>query len=141
MGKKRHALGPSSRPVQVGEQIRQAIQQALLEGAIKDARLVDGPMITVTEVRMAPDLRFGRVLVSVFPDDDESVVAGVFSALEQKKGRLKREIASRLRLRFTPDLRFEPDGSIAYGAKIEALLRELRVSEGDEEGAAEDEPS
>ena len=129
MARKRHALGPSSRPVQVGEQVRQVIQQALLEGAVKDDRLVDGPMITVTEVRMTSDLRFGRVLVSVFPDDDKALVERVFVALVQNRGRLKREIASRLKLRFTPDLRFEPDGSIAYGAKIEAILRELRDEE------------
>lgn len=126
MGGKRHALGASSRPVQVGEQVRQAIQQALLEGAVKDDRLVDGPLITVTEVRMTPDLRLGRVLVSVFPDEDRALVEGVFTALFRQKARLKREIARRLKLRFTPDLRFEPDGSIAYGARIEAILRELK---------------
>ena len=126
MSRKRHTSGPSSRPAQVGEQVRQAIQHALLEGAVKDDRLVDGPLITVTEVRMTPDLRLGRVLVSVFPDDDPALVEGVFTALVRHKSRLKGEIARRLRLRFTPELRFEPDGSIAYGAKIEAILRELR---------------
>ena len=122
-------MGPSSRPVQVGEQVRQAIQHALLEGSVKDDRLVDGPLVTITEVRMTPDLRLGRVLVSVFPDDDSGLVEGVFAALLRQKGRLKHEIARRLKLRFTPELRFEPDGSIAYGAKIEAILRALREAD------------
>ena len=118
--------GPSARPVQVGEQIRQCLSEMLLEGSIKDHRLAAASMVTVTEVRMTSDLRLGRVLVSVFPDE-EAVVLEVFAGLASATGQIKREIGKRLRLRFTPELRFLVDDSMAYGARIEAVLREIEA--------------
>ena len=128
MGKR--ARGPSSRPVQVGEQIRQCLSEMLMEGAVKDQRLTEAPMVTITEVRMTNDLRLGRVLVSVFPDDEDTV-ASVFAGLGAQRFAIKKEISRRLRLRFTPELRFLVDDSMAYGAKIEALLREINAEAGD----------
>lgn len=122
----RRSGGPSSRPVQVGEQLRQCLSEMLLEGAIKDRRIASAGMVTITEVRMTPDLRLGRVLVSVFPDDEAQVLE-VFEGLASAKGEIKREIGRRLRLRYTPDLRFLVDDSMAYGAKIEALLRDIEA--------------
>ena len=123
----RRSGGGRARPIQVGEQIRQCISELLLEGAIKDERVTRAAMVTVTEVRMTPDLKLGRVLVSVFPDDQEQAVLDVFAGLEAKKHEIKRQIAQRLRLRYTPELRFLVDDSMAYGAKIEALLKEIRA--------------
>lgn len=122
-GRKRQS-GPSSRPTQVGEQIRQFLSQQLLEGAFKDPRLQAASMVTVTEVRMSPDLRLAQALVSVYPEDEE-VVAEVFQGLVSATNEVKRAIGRSLRLRHTPELRFRLDDSIVYGAKIEALLREI----------------
>lgn len=131
-----------ARPVQVGEQIRQCLGEMLLEGAVKDTTFVaaaaEASIVTVTEVRMTNDLRLARVLVSVFPDD-EAVVLKVFEGLGSAKGEIKRELGQRLRLRFTPELRFLVDDSMAYGAKIEALLKEIEAErEGDEPERAPD---
>ncbi len=137
MAGRRHNRGPSSRPTQVGEQIRQYLSQQLLEGAYKDPRLQAANMVTVTEVRMSPDLRVADALVSVYPED-EKVVTEVFAGLVSATNEVKRSIGRALRLRYTPDLRWRLDESIAYGAKIEALLKEIQVSEGaptDGEGA------
>ncbi|MEM7676091.1 MAG: 30S ribosome-binding factor RbfA [Myxococcota bacterium] len=122
-GRKRQS-GPSSRPTQVGEQIRQFLSQLFLEGAFRDPRLERASMITVTEVRMSPVLRSAMVLVSVYPED-EGVVTEVFAGLVSAANEVKRAIGQNLRLRFTPDVRFRLDDSIAYGAKIEALLKEV----------------
>ena len=126
-GRKRHS-GPSSRPVQVGEQIRQFISQQLLEGAIKDPRVKTADMVTVTEVRMSPDLRQAQALVSIYPED-EAVVAEVFAGLTSATNEVKRAIGRTLKLRHTPELKFRLDDSIAYGAKIEALLKEVLPAE------------
>ena len=126
----KRARGPSSRPVQVGEQVRQCLSEMLQQGAVKDTRLTEAPLVTVTEVRMTNDLRLGRVLVSVFPDD-EATVTPVFEALGAQRFFIKKEISRRLRLRYTPELRFVVDDSMAYGAKIEALLREINGDEAD----------
>ena len=122
-GRKRHT-GPSSRPVQVGEQIRQFMSQMLLEGAIKDPRLAAANMVTVTEVRMSPDLRSASALVSIYPEEEE-VVAEVFAGLVSATNEVRRMMGRTLRLKHTPELRFILDDSIAYGAKIEALLKEV----------------
>lgn len=110
--------------MRVGEQIRQCLSEVLLEGGLKDPRLSQDTMITVTEVRMAPDLRSGRVLVSVFPEDS-ALEETVFSGLESAKAHLKAEIATRLRLRFTPELRFDVDHGLREGAKISRLLEDI----------------
>lgn len=121
---RRSSKAPSPRQVRVGEQIRQCLSEVLLEGGLKDPRLSPDTMITVTEVRMAPDLRSGRVLVSVFPEDS-ALEEAVFSGLESAKAHLKAEIATRLRLRFTPDLRFDVDHGLREGAKISRLLEDI----------------
>ena len=128
MPKRTRHTGPSSRPTQVGEQIRQFLSQQLLEGAIHDPRLKAANLVTVTEVRMSPDLRSAQALVSIYPED-EDIIAEVFSGLVSATNEIKRSIGRTLRLRFTPDLRFRLDDSIAYGAKIEALLKEIQASE------------
>ncbi len=134
MGRKKTS-GPSTRPVRIGEQIRQALSEMLLDGSLKDTRLSrPGEMITVTEVRMTPDLKLGRVLVSVFPDHDAERVQEIFHTLADRRNQAKREISRRLKLRFTPSLRFLPDESMAYGAHIESILREVL---GDEYGEAD----
>ena len=129
----RRRQGPSSRPVQVGEQIRQFISEQLLQGAFHDPRLKAANMVTVTEVRMSPDLRLAQALVSIYPEDEE-VVAEVFAGLLSATNEIKRAIGQALRLRYTPELRFRLDDSIVYGAKIEALLKEVLPP--DEEPAA-----
>jgi len=110
----------------------------LLEGAVKDRRVSAASMVTITEVRMTPDLKLGRVLVSVFPDD-EPLVLEVFAGLESAKNQIKKEVSRRLRLRYTPELRFLVDDSMAYGARIEAVLKEIAAERGEDPDADESE--
>lgn len=121
--------GPS-RPVQVGDALRQALAELLAEGTLKDPRL-SGVMVTITDVEMSPDLRLARVFFSLFPSDDPAVVKGVWKALAAGRGELKRHLGPRLSLRFVPDLEVRLDPSVAEGAKIETILREIRDSERD----------
>ncbi len=96
----------------------------LIRGAFKDPRL-QGPLITVTEVKLSPDLYYATVYVSVL-DESEEVRAKVLEGLAAASGHIRRVLGSELRFRAAPELRFFLDESIAYGAKIEGLLRDIR---------------
>lgn len=135
MSRKRSSKAPSSRQLRVGEQLRQCLSEVLMEGGLKDPRLSEASMITVTEVRMAPDLRSGVALVSVFPEE-AAVIKAVLEGLASAEASIKREVADRLRLRFTPHLRFLLDDSIQQGAKIDQLLAEIAAEAGEGEPEA-----
>jgi ribosome-binding factor A len=121
----------SGRQMQVADAVRQEISQMLLDGSIKDPRL-HNTMVTITDAEMTPDLRIARVYFSVFPSDDE-VLKNVLKGLRSASKEIKRELSMRLELRSTPDVEFFLDKSVAEGAKIEGILREIRESEDGEE--------
>jgi ribosome-binding factor A len=128
----RPAKRGGQRPAQVADAVRQSIGGMLTGGAIKDPRL-EGKLITVTDVEMTPDLRLARVFVSVFPED-EKLITEVMRGLKSARNEIKRIISRDLGLRLTPSLEFRLDPSVAQGARIEMLLREIRDSEGEGEG-------
>jgi ribosome-binding factor A len=80
--------------------------------------------VSITAVRMSPDLRQARVRVSVLgnPEEKKASIAGLVSA----KGLIRHELGKRLQnLKFSPDLRFEIDPSIEYSVHINELLKEV----------------
>ncbi|MCB9653722.1 MAG: 30S ribosome-binding factor RbfA [Deltaproteobacteria bacterium] len=123
-GKKKPSRSGGGRPVQVGELVRQTLSEVLHEGRIKDPRLDKASLVTLTGVDMSPDLKMARCFVSIFPDDAVTV-ADVLEGLGSASNEMKRILSARTGLRFTPQLRFDYDGSIANGARIEALLRDV----------------
>lgn len=125
-GKKKKATGgaPGSRPMRAAELIREEISKMLVRQAFKDPRLEDS-LVTVTEVRLSPDLYYANVYVSVL-SDSESVKTEVLEGLADASGKIRRVLGSELRFRQAPELRFFMDESIAYGAKIEGILRDIR---------------
>ncbi len=125
MGRNKKHTGPSSRPVQVGEQLRQVLAEILRDGGVKDPRVYAVEMVTFTGVDMTPDLKTARVFVSFYSEDEEAI-AKVMAGLNDRAAPIQREVARRLKLRFTPKLEFKRDSSIAYGAKIEALLKDIQ---------------
>ncbi|HEY7200035.1 MAG TPA: 30S ribosome-binding factor RbfA [Candidatus Dormibacteraeota bacterium] len=108
------------RAVQVGAQVREEIMQ-IIRRDLKDPRI---GFVSITEVRMSPDLRSARVRVSVLGDQDEgqATLAGLRSA----SGLIRHALGRRLEnLKFTPELRFELDPSIEYSVRISKTLREI----------------
>jgi ribosome-binding factor A len=108
------------RAVQVGGQVREEIMQ-IIRRDLKDPRI---GFLSITEVRMSPDLRLARVRVSVLGGEEEgrATLAGLRSAT----GLIRHELGRRLQnLKFTPDLRFELDPSIEYSVRISKTLREI----------------
>ncbi len=102
--------------------INEEIQRELasLFRTLKDPRLQSG-LVTITRVDTTGDLRYCRVSVSVLdPNTEKDVMRGLRSAA----GYLRREIGHKLQLRYTPELQFVADDSIAYGAHILEVLRD-----------------
>lgn len=97
---------------------------ALLERRMKDPRL---GLVTVTEVRMTPDLREATVFYTVYGDD--AAWADTAAALASAKGVLRSEVGRLVGLRFTPALTFQPDSVPAAGRHIEELLARVREAD------------
>jgi ribosome-binding factor A len=114
---------PSSRPPRterVAEQLRQEISQLMLI-EMKDPRV---RMASISEVKLARDLKSARVMVSAVGDEKER--HAVVSALRHAEGYLRGRLGERLEnLKTAPKLRFELDESIAYSVYISSVLRGL----------------
>lgn len=118
----------SVRVLKVGERVRHILSELLARGEVHDD-IVSAAHISVTEVRMTPDLRhataYVKALLRAGPKvSDEDVV----HALRQNTAFLQREVAQRLGLKFAPKLRFRKDESFAEADRIEALLRDPKVA-------------
>jgi ribosome-binding factor A len=120
MSRAHHQQGgePSQRMLRVGELIRHTLSDLLTRGAIVDP-VLQGHVVTLPDVRMSPDLKLATVFVMPLGGKD---VREVIEALERHKKFIRGEIAHRVNLRFSPELRFKPDQSFDYGVKIDALL-------------------
>src|SRR6476469_1681547 len=117
--KKSSAPGGSQRQLRVGELVRHAIADILSQGSVHDPEL-EGHIITVPEVRMSPDLKLATIYVMPLGGRDTEVV---IVALERNKKFLRGEIAHRVNLKFSPDIRFRVDERFDEAERIEKLLR------------------
>jgi ribosome-binding factor A len=113
----------------VGEEIKREVSD-ILRNQMKDPRM--SKMISVTDALVTRDLRHAKLFVSVFGSDEEQ--EETLKALIKAVGFIRTEIGKRIRLRHTPDISFHLDKSIAYGAHINQILRELEPSGGEESG-------
>lgn len=110
----------SRRILRLNDAIREELAE-LLRREMRDPRL--GGLITITDVETAPDLALAHVYVSVLGSQEETTAA--LRALQHAAGYLKRELGDRLRLRRVPTLDFRLDPSLARGARVMELLREI----------------
>ncbi len=98
----------------------------LLEREINDPRL--SKLISVTEVTLSPDMKYAKIFVSTLSsevDNKEEMMAGFNKA----SGFLRRELASHLKLKYTPQLSFHYDDSIERGARLLKLMGDLTNTE------------
>ena len=107
------------RMARVNEVLREVLADAIETEAGSDERL---ELVTVTGVDCDPDLRHATVLLDSLPGP-----AG--EALAEARPRLQAAIAREVRIKRTPQLSFEADPAVAYGERVEKLLRELRIDE------------
>ena len=124
--------GRSVRLLRVGEQVRHALSEILMRGDVHDEVLASHS-VSVTEVRMSPDLRHATVFVKPLLGTDE---AEVLSALKRNVRYLRGEVSRRVNTKYAADLKFLADESFDEGSHIDRLLRSPKVARdlgGDEE--------
>jgi ribosome-binding factor A len=129
----KRSFGGTARPTRVAEQVQHELSQILVRG-LKDPRIVG--FVTLTGVKMSPDLREGIVYYSVFGTEAER--KSTQEGLQAAAGYLKREVGHNLRLRLAPNLRFVFDESIEEGDRIESLIREVHEHDAQAQGVPGD---
>ena len=111
--------------LRVGEQVRAAITQVLQRGEVRDP-LIEKTVISISEVRMSPDLRHATVFVKPLLGQDEDAV---LKALRQNTAFLQREVAHRVRMKYAAKLKFIADESFDEGTHIDRILRSEKVAQ------------
>ena len=117
--------GRSVRLLRVGEQVRHILSDILTRGDVHDDTL-QSHLVSVTEVRMSPDLRHALVFVKPMLGQDEEVV---LKALRTNTAFFQREVATRVSLKYAAKLKFRADESFDEGGKIDTLLRGAHVAQ------------
>ncbi len=113
---------PSNRIGRINEEIQR--EMSSLIRTVKDPRVADAGMVSVTAVETTPDLKYAKIYVSVL---DKSASAQALKGLKSATGYLRRELGRALNLRNTPELSFVRDDSIDKGAHILDMLRNPEV--------------
>lgn len=115
----------SVRLLKVGEQVRHVLSELLMRQQVHD-EVLSAHSVSVTEVRMSPDLRQAKVYVKPLLGSDEELV---LKALRTNTAYFQREVAGRLKLKFAAKLRFLPDESFDEASRIDALLADPKVKQ------------
>ena len=114
----------TARPQRVAEEVQHEIGRLIVRG-LKDPRITG--FVTITGVKLSPDLREGIVYYSVF--GSELAQKSTQEGLDAAASYLQREVGRQLRLRVVPRLRFVIDESIVRGDRIEQLIREVHEAD------------
>lgn len=127
--------GPSVRLLRVGEQVRHILSEILQRGDVHDD-VLSKHVVSVTEVRMSPDLRHATVFIKPLLGKEEPAV---LKALRTNTAYFQKEVASRTRLKYAAKIKFLADDSFDEGSHIDKLLRAPKVAQDlTKDDAAED---
>jgi ribosome-binding factor A len=117
--------GPSQRQLRVGELVRHAMAEMLSRGDVHDDVLASH-VVTVSEVRMTPDLRLATIYIMPLGGKD---LAPVLEALERNRKYIRGEVARAVNLKFAPEIRFLPDETFDEARRIDEILRSPKVAQ------------
>ncbi|PXW70064.1 ribosome-binding factor A [Blastomonas natatoria] len=117
--------GRSVRVLRVGEQVRHVLSELLTRGEVHDD-VLSSTTVSVTEVRMSPDLRHATVFVKPLLGKDEEVV---LKALRTNTAYFQREVAQRVRMKYAAKLKWLADDSFDTGSHIDRLLSDPKVAQ------------
>jgi ribosome-binding factor A len=112
------------RPDRVGDQIREALSELLTRGVAHDPGI---GFITLTRVKVSPDLQLARVYYSSL--GDAAARQETAKALQRATPFLRRQVGSRVQLRRVPELKFEFDESVGHQDRVEQIIRDLHAEE------------
>ncbi|ARN80303.1 30S ribosome-binding factor RbfA [Methylocystis bryophila] len=137
MSRTHHQPGgePSQRMLRVAELVRHGAAQLLARGEINDP-VLEKHVVTVSRVKMSPDLKLATVYVMPLGGADEPEV---LAALDRHRKFLRGELAHKVNLKFAPEVRFRIDDTFDNASRIDALLNSERVQR-DLSARAEDAP-
>ena len=110
----------------IDEQIKEEVSK-IISQEVHDPKLTG--LISVTSVKTTPDFRYSRVLVSMIGAKSQKEN---LSILKKSSGYIRTLLANRVNLRMTPELVFEFDESIEYGAKIDKILKDMNIKSSNE---------
>lgn len=129
-------MADSVRVQRVAEQIRAELSQ-ILRDEVQDPRI---GLLTITRVKLAPDLGAATIFYSPLGEDpDDARATELAHAMGKVTGFVRRTLSRRVKLRHTPELRWVLDDSIAEGSQTLALIRSLDTPAEDEGGQPENE--
>jgi ribosome-binding factor A len=107
------------RVARVNSQIKKEISDIIQ----KDTEISRGLLVSVTQVLMTKDLRFGKIFVSIYGDGKNK--NEIFNNIQKAKKNIRWELGKKIKLRYVPELKFFLDDSIEYGSKITKLLNQI----------------
>lgn len=109
----------NNRMGRIGEEYKKELSQ-IIDRELKDPSITG--MISVTKVKVTNDLKYAKIYISILNSKDEKAT---IEGLKKSSGFIRTELAKRINLRNTPELIFEIDDSMEYGAKIDSILKEI----------------
>ncbi len=113
----------NNRQGRIDEQYRKELSQ-IIGYELKNPNITG--MISVTKVKVTPDLKYAKVYVSILNSKN---IKETMEGLKKSSGFIRTELAKKINLRNTPELTFEIDDSMEYGAKIDSILKEILPKE------------
>ena len=112
-------MQPSRRPQRIALQIQHEVSY-MISRDLKDRRI---GFVTVTGVRMSPDLRHAKIFISLMGSESEQKES--LQTLNHAAGWIRRQLGQRIRMKFLPDIVFLKDTSQEYGERIDTLIGEI----------------
>lgn len=106
------------RTTRIGEEVKKVVSD-IIQNELKDPRIKG--IISVTKVQLTKDLKFCKLYVSIFSDNKDDVFEGIKSGA----GYMRKELGKRIQIRIVPELIFELDNSMEYGAHIDKVIKDL----------------
>ena len=122
---KKRSAAPTQRQLRVGEEVRHVLAGVFARHEFRDPILADAE-ITVTEVRIGPDLKRATAFIVRLGRSD---VADLIPALKRATPYLRGQMAKAMKLRVVPDLSFQPDTALDYAMKINELMHQPAVAQ------------
>lgn len=111
----------------IEEEIKKIVS-VIIDRELKDPRL--NGLISVTKVNVSKDLKYCKIFVSMLGTKD---TATAMQALESGAGYVRREVGSKVRMHSTPEIKFELDDSMEYGAHIQNIINGLDIKHDEED--------
>lgn len=115
----------SQRQLRVGQEIKKIIAEEINFGRVRNLESID-TLVTIMEVTVSPDLKYADVF---FVTSDKNLELDVKKALQLAANHFRKVVAARTMLRYVPEIRFQPDTTMAEVDKIERLLHNPKVQQ------------